>query len=79
MSDVFRRVQRVPRLMVIGGVRAYQKWISPWLGPRCRFQPTCSEYMVQAVEKYGLCTGTLRGLWRILRCHPWHPGGWDPP
>jgi len=79
MGDLFGRIQRIPQSLVIGGVRVYQKWISRWLGPRCRFQPTCSEYMVQAVEKYGFCFGTLRGIWRILRCHPFHPGGWDPP
>jgi putative membrane protein insertion efficiency factor len=79
MGDLLHRVSRIPKSIVIGGVRAYQKWVSPWLGPRCRFQPTCSEYMLQAVEKHGLWSGTLRGLRRILRCHPFHPGGWDPP
>lgn len=79
MGDLLHSIQRIPKSMVMGGVRAYQKWISPWLGPSCRFQPTCSEYMLQAVEKHGLCSGTLRGLRRILRCHPFHPGGWDPP
>lgn len=64
---------------LIGLVRAYQKLISPMIGPHCRFHPTCSEYFIQAVRKYGPLLGTWKGICRILRCHPWHPGGVDPP
>ncbi len=60
-------------------VRAYQLLISPLLGPHCRFQPTCSEYFILAVRKYGLIRGGLKGIWRICRCHPWSKGGYDPP
>jgi putative membrane protein insertion efficiency factor len=59
-------------------IRLYQLAISPLLGPRCRFYPSCSQYALEAIEAHG----ALRGLWfalrRIGRCHPWHPGGFDP-
>jgi putative membrane protein insertion efficiency factor len=60
-------------------VRVYQYTLSPLLGPRCRFVPSCSEYFILAVKKYGALSGSLRGVWRICRCHPFHPGGYDPP
>jgi uncharacterized protein len=69
----------MPGQGVILLVRFYQTWISPMLGPRCRFEPTCSEYFILAVRKYGAIRGTLRGVWRICRCNPWRPGGFDPP
>lgn len=58
-------------------VRAYQRWISPLFPPSCRFRPTCSVYMIQAIEKYGL-KGVLMGIARILRCHPFSETGEDP-
>ena len=69
----------VPSAVLIGAVRCYQLVLSPLLGRRCRFTPSCSNYFIGAVRKYGPFTGTLRGLWRICRCHPFHPGGDDPP
>lgn len=66
-------------LALIAPVRAYQILISPWLGRRCRFTPSCSHYFIGAVQKHGPVRGALRGLWRICRCHPFHPGGDDPP
>ena len=59
-------------------IKFYQKAISPFLGKRCRFYPTCSEYTKQAVEKYGALKGLYLGLIRILKCHPFHKGGYDP-
>lgn len=59
-------------------VRGYQKFISPLLGKNCRFSPTCSEYFILAVEKYGVIKGSYLGGKRILRCHPFNPGGYDP-
>ncbi|HHP50361.1 MAG TPA: membrane protein insertion efficiency factor YidD [Moorella mulderi] len=59
-------------------LRLYQKWISPLWGPRCRFYPTCSQYALEAVTKYGVAKGLLLCILRISRCHPWHPGGHDP-
>ncbi|MGW8257407.1 MAG: membrane protein insertion efficiency factor YidD [Thermoguttaceae bacterium] len=49
------------------------------LGQHCRFQPSCSQYFIAAVKKHGAVRGAWRGVLRILRCHPWHPGGYDPP
>ncbi|MBV5268253.1 MAG: membrane protein insertion efficiency factor YidD [Burkholderiaceae bacterium] len=59
-------------------IRVYQYAISPFLGRRCRFFPSCSEYTAEAVQKYGALQGTRLGLKRISRCHPWNPGGFDP-
>lgn len=59
-------------------IRQYQKWISPMLAPRCRFHPSCSQYAVEAIRYKGVWRGTWLALWRLLRCHPWHPGGYDP-
>ena len=59
-------------------IKFYQKAISPFLGRRCRFYSTCSEYTKQAVEKYGALKGLYLGLIRILKCHPFHKGGYDP-
>lgn len=70
---------RLVGLLIIGSIRIYQRTLSPLLGHVCRFEPSCSRYMVGAIEKYGVLTGVWKGLGRILRCHPWHPGGYDPP
>jgi len=59
-------------------IRAYQLAISPMLGNRCRFFPSCSEYAMEALEKHGPLRGLWLGLRRVGRCHPWHPGGYDP-
>ncbi|MBQ1302597.1 MAG: membrane protein insertion efficiency factor YidD [Firmicutes bacterium] len=59
-------------------VRCYQWFISPLLPKTCRFYPTCSEYFIQAVTKYGALKGTWLGIKRILKCHPFNPGGYDP-
>jgi len=64
--------------LVLGTIRFYQRFISPAFPPGCRFRPTCSEYTYQAVEKYGVWRGSWLGLNRLLRCHPFHPGGDDP-
>jgi len=59
-------------------LRAYKRWVSPWLPAACRFAPTCSEYMAEAVEVHGLRRGVWLGVKRLARCHPFHPGGYDP-
>jgi uncharacterized protein len=56
----------------------YQRWISPSLPPSCRYVPTCSEYAVEAVERFGVIRGGLMSAWRLLRCHPFVRGGYDP-
>lgn len=63
---------------LISMVRFYQRFISPGLPPSCRFYPTCSEYTLQAITKYGALKGAWLGIKRIGRCHPFHPGGYDP-
>ncbi len=74
-----RWLWELPGRCAIFCIRCYQRGISPLLGSNCRFQPTCSQYMIAAIEKYGVVRGTLRGAWRILRCHPFNRGGFDPP
>ncbi|HVT29413.1 MAG TPA: membrane protein insertion efficiency factor YidD [Lacipirellulaceae bacterium] len=69
----------MPAAILIAAVRFYQWTLSPVLGGRCRFHPTCSAYFIQAVQKYGAVSGVWRGVRRIGRCHPFHPGGYDPP
>ncbi|MBS1197573.1 MAG: hypothetical protein H6R18_1358 [Proteobacteria bacterium] len=64
--------------LVIGLIGIYRYAISPLLGPRCRFFPTCSEYAAEAVEKHGVSHGSWLAIRRLLRCHPWNPGGFDP-
>lgn len=59
-------------------IRFYQKWISPLMGAHCRFTPTCSQYSYQAFEKYGFLRGLILSVKRILRCHPFSDGGYDP-
>jgi putative membrane protein insertion efficiency factor len=79
LSRLFAMIVAVPRGILIAAVRCYQYAISPWLGPRCRFQPTCSNYFIEAVRKYGAIVGAWKGLCRICRCHPWGGSGYDPP
>lgn len=74
-----RWLDRILTAVLVGLVVAYQWTLSPLLGRRCRFHPTCSVYFRTAVARYGAVRGTLKGLARICRCHPWHPGGFDPP
>jgi putative membrane protein insertion efficiency factor len=70
---------RLPAWLLIGGVRLYQFLLSPLLGQNCRYTPTCSVYFIESVKKHGAIKGAIRGVWRIIRCNPWHPGGYDPP
>ncbi|MCL5256178.1 MAG: membrane protein insertion efficiency factor YidD [Chloroflexi bacterium] len=64
--------------IALTAIRIYQKLISPVLPPSCRFYPTCSQYAFDAVEKYGVGKGSWMALRRLLRCHPFNPGGYDP-
>jgi len=66
------------RAVLIALIRAYQWFISPLLGPHCRFYPSCSQYACEALERHGALRGSGLALRRLLRCHPWHPGGVDP-
>lgn len=68
----------IARQIVRGSIRAYQLFLSPFLGNHCRFYPSCSQYAMEAVEHHGVLRGGWLGIRRLLRCHPWHPGGVDP-
>lgn len=72
-------ISKILAWLLISLVRFYQRAISPLLGANCRFMPTCSQYMIEAIQKYGVIRGVLKGTWRICRCHPFTPGGYDPP
>ena len=76
---VLRAIASLPARGVILIVRGYQIFLSPLLGPRCRFEPSCSRYMIAAIEKYGVVRGGAKGIARICRCHPWGGSGYDPP
>ncbi|HEX8776277.1 MAG TPA: membrane protein insertion efficiency factor YidD [Pyrinomonadaceae bacterium] len=66
------------RIVLITLLRFYKAAISPLLPPSCRFVPTCSEYAREAIERHGAMRGSYMGARRVLRCHPFHPGGYDP-
>jgi hypothetical protein len=65
--------------LLVGLVRLYQAIVSPWLGRVCRFEPSCSRYAVACLEAHGAARGSLLSLKRLCKCHPFHPGGYDPP
>jgi putative membrane protein insertion efficiency factor len=67
-----------PRRVLSSLLRGYKRFISPLMPPACRFQPTCSEYAAEAVEKHGVLKGSALAVGRIARCHPWSHGGFDP-
>jgi hypothetical protein len=67
-----------PRRVLIGLVHAYRYLLKPWLGNACRFEPTCSAYMLDALRRHGAARGSVLGVARLLRCHPWCDGGCDP-
>ncbi len=64
--------------LLLGLIRGYRRFISPCIGPHCRYIPTCSQYALEAVTKYGALKGGWMAVKRVARCHPWHPGGYDP-
>lgn len=65
--------------ILIALIRGYQRLISPLLGPRCRFFPSCSSYAVGCIQRYGVFKGLAKAIWRLARCHPFCKGGFDPP
>jgi putative membrane protein insertion efficiency factor len=79
MTTVLWLVSTAASGILIAGVRVYQVVLSPIMGGQCRFTPSCSHYFIGAVRKHGPIKGALKGIGRILRCHPWNEGGYDPP
>ena len=75
---MWKRLTRAITTTLVWGVRGYRLAVSPLLPPSCRFTPTCSNYAIEALERKGLFTGIRMAAWRLLRCHPFHPGGYDP-
>lgn len=79
LRDMPRRIENFPRLALLALIRLYQETFSHTLPvDSCRFFPSCSHYGYQAIYKYGLLKGGLMAIWRILRCNPFNPGGFDP-
>ncbi|EFM65204.1 conserved hypothetical protein YidD [Peptostreptococcus stomatis DSM 17678] len=78
IKRLFKKVSSILAMACIGLVRFYQVVISPLKGPTCRFYPTCSQYSIQAFKKYGFLKGLWLTLRRVSKCHPFHPGGYDP-
>lgn len=79
MNRAMEAISRMAAGGICLAIRGYKRLLSPLLGRHCRFVPTCSDYFRQSVEKHGPWRGSIRGIRRICRCHPWHPGGLDPP
>lgn len=79
LSDLPIRINTILKWLLLALIRLYQKVVSPALPPNtCRFYPTCSHYGYQAIYKYGVLKGGVMAFWRILRCNPFNPGGYDP-
>ena len=79
MKYLAERISAAAAWVLILLVRIYQYTLSPLVRGCCRFEPSCSNYMIQAVHKYGPFKGAVLGIWRVCRCNPWNPGGYDPP
>ncbi|QDR83094.1 membrane protein insertion efficiency factor YidD [Sporomusa termitida] len=71
-------MKKIITCFIIGTIKFYRLFLSPLKPPSCRFVPTCSEYALTAIEKYGVARGSMMAIRRILRCHPFNPGGYDP-
>ncbi len=77
-KNLLNKCRRIVALPFIGMIRFYQKCISPLTPPSCRYTPTCSQYTIEAIRKYGVLKGCWLGAKRIARCHPWGGSGYDP-
>jgi len=75
---MLERLHDLPRLLLISLVKGYRLLLKPWLGNACRFEPSCSAYALQALQRHGAVAGGALGAGRLLRCHPWCEGGIDP-
>ena len=73
-----RPVARLARTAMTVPILVYQRLVSPLLGPRCKYYPSCSQYAIEAIQGYGILRGLVLAAWRVLRCNPWSHGGYDP-
>ena len=78
MQRAIKSFCQLPSELLIAAVRVYQWTLSPLVGRHCRFEPTCSAYAIEAIEKHGAVKGGLFATRRLMCCHPWHHGGYDP-
>ena len=79
LKDMPVTLWNIPRIILLAMIRGYQAVVSPSLPPNtCRFYPSCSHYGYQAIYKHGAIKGAFMAVWRVLRCNPWNPGGYDP-
>lgn len=78
MRSLVRFIERLPSQLARTLIRLYQILLSPMFGNRCRFHPSCSQYALEAIDRFGVIRGTWFALGRLSRCHPFHPGGFDP-
>ena len=81
LKRFLKKLVSIPLSVSVLIIRGYQIFVSPFFahrGSNCRFHPACSEYFLQAIRRFGIFKGGLLGVWRILRCHPFGRGGWDP-
>ncbi|MBN2328326.1 MAG: membrane protein insertion efficiency factor YidD [Candidatus Omnitrophica bacterium] len=79
MKGALQVIASLPARWIIGMLKAYRRWISPYVAPACRFYPTCSVYAIEVIASFGVVKGGWLALRRILKCHPFHPGGIDLP
>jgi putative membrane protein insertion efficiency factor len=77
-TDRTGRIARVARAVAIAPIVVYQRLISPAIPRRCKYEPTCSRYAVEAIREFGIVRGPVLAAWRVLRCNPWRHGGYDP-
>ena len=77
-SSALMLLTRLPSLLLVALIQFYRRFVSPFTPPSCRFTPTCSRYAVDALRRYGVLRGGWLATWRVLRCNPFHPGGYDP-
>jgi putative membrane protein insertion efficiency factor len=78
LRTALHRIRRVPGVLILGFLKLYQRVLSPALPRRCKYEPTCSEYAVQAVRELGATRGSVLAAWRLARCNPFSHGGYDP-
>ena len=74
----FAHARRMPAVLALAPIRLYRRFVSPALPRRCRYEPTCSAYAIDAITELGAVRGAIVAAWRVLRCNPWSQGGWDP-